>query len=52
VAWTPQPERTRLGDNGARALHGIYFQRMPTPDALKKASNGVDKVLKEAAMKP
>jgi len=25
---------------------------MPTPDALKKASNGVDKVLKEAAMKP
>ena len=51
VAWTPQPERTRLGDIWARSLHEIYFQRMSAADALKKASNDVDKVLKEAGIK-
>jgi multiple sugar transport system substrate-binding protein len=52
VAWIPQPERTRLGDIWARALHEVYFQRMPAADALKKASGEVDKVLKEAGIKP
>lgn len=51
VAWTPQPERTRLGDIWARALHEIYFKRMSAADALKKASVDVDKVLKEAGIK-
>ena len=49
--WTPQPERTRLGDIWARALHEIYFKRMSAADALKKASGEVDKVLKEAGIK-
>ncbi len=51
VAWTPQPERTRLGDIWARSLHEIYFKRMSAADALKKASLEVDKVLKEAGIK-
>ena len=50
VAWTPQPERVRMGDIWARALHEIYFQRMSAADALKKASSEVDKVLKEAGI--
>jgi multiple sugar transport system substrate-binding protein len=51
VAWVPQSERQRLGDIWARALHEVYFQRMPAADALKKASNEIDKVLKEAGIK-
>ena len=51
VAWTPQPERTRMGDIWARALHEIYFKRMSAADALKKASTEVDKVLNEAGIK-
>ena len=51
VAWMPQSERQRVGDIWARALHEIYFQRMSAADALKKASNEVDKVLKEAGIK-
>ena len=52
VAWTPQPERTRAADIWARALHEVYFKRMSAADALKKASVEVDKVLKEAGIKP
>ena len=52
VAWIPQPERVRAGDIWARALHEIYFQRLSAADALKKASVEVDKVLKEAGIKP
>lgn len=52
VAWTPQPERGRLGDIWARALHEIYFQKMTAADALKKADAEIDKVLKEAEIKP
>ena len=52
VVWVPQPERARAGDIWARALHEIYFQRMSATDALKKASNEIDKVLKEAGIKP
>jgi multiple sugar transport system substrate-binding protein len=51
VAWTPQSERTRMGDIWARALHEIYFKRMSAADALKKASSETDKVLKEAGIK-
>jgi ABC-type glycerol-3-phosphate transport system substrate-binding protein len=52
VAWTPQPERARMGDIWARALHEIYFQRMSAADALKQVSTETDKVLKEADIKP
>ena len=52
MVWVPQPERARAGDIWARALHEIYFQRMSATDALKKASNEIDKVLKEAGIKP
>ena len=52
VAWIPQPERARLGDIWARSLHDIYFQRMPAADALTKADAEVDKVLKEADIRP
>jgi ABC-type glycerol-3-phosphate transport system substrate-binding protein len=52
VAWVPQPERVRLGDIWARALHEIYFQRMSAADALKRADGEIDKVLKEAGIKP
>ncbi len=52
VAWVPQPERVRAGDIWARALHEIYFQRMSAADALKKADAEIDKVLKEAGIKP
>jgi multiple sugar transport system substrate-binding protein len=52
VAWTPQPERARLGDIWARSLQEIYFQRASAADALKKADAEVDKVLKEADIKP
>jgi len=48
VAWVPQPERVRLGDIWARSLHEVYFKRMSAGDALKRASNEVDRVLKEA----
>jgi multiple sugar transport system substrate-binding protein len=52
VAWIPQPERTRLGDIWARALHEIYFRRASAADALKKADDEIDRVLKEADIKP
>jgi multiple sugar transport system substrate-binding protein len=52
VAWIPQPERTRLGDIWARALHEIYFKRLSAADALKKADDEIDRVLKEADIKP
>ena len=52
VLWIPQPERARLGDIWARALHEVYYKRMSAADALKRASGEVDKVLKEAGIKP
>ena len=52
VVWIPQPERARAGDIWARALHEIYFQKMSAADALKKADAEIDKVLKEADIKP
>jgi multiple sugar transport system substrate-binding protein len=51
VAWVPQPERTRMGDAWARALHEVYFKRMSAADALKKADVEINKTLKEAGLK-
>jgi multiple sugar transport system substrate-binding protein len=50
VAWVPEPERVRIGDLWARALHEIYFQRASAADALKNLSAQADKVLKEAGI--
>ena len=51
VFWVPEPERTRMGDIWARALHEVYFKRMTAAEALKKASVEIDKVIKEAGLK-
>jgi len=51
VGWVPNPERTRLGDIWARALHEIYFKRATSEEALKKASAEMDKVLVEVGLK-
>jgi len=51
VGWVPNPERTRLGDIWARALHEIYFKRASAEEALKKASAEMDKVLIEVGLK-
>ena len=52
VLWIPQPERTRTADIWARGLHEIYFQRLSAADAFKKSDAEIDKVLKEAEIKP
>jgi len=51
VGWVPNPERTRLGDIWARALHEIYFKRATAEAALTKASAEMDKVLVEVGLK-
>jgi multiple sugar transport system substrate-binding protein len=51
VGWVPNPERTRLGDIWARALHEVYFKRLSTEEALKRASAEMDKVFKEVGLK-
>jgi multiple sugar transport system substrate-binding protein len=51
IAWVPEPERPRLGDTWARALHEIYFKRMPAADALKKADTEINRMLKEVGLK-
>jgi ABC-type glycerol-3-phosphate transport system substrate-binding protein len=45
VGWVPNPERSRLGDIWARALHEIYFKRLTPEAAMKRANDEVDKVL-------
>ncbi len=44
VAWVPQPERARMGDIWARALHEIYFKRMTAEAAMKRANDEVNKL--------
>ena len=51
IAWVPQPERARMGDAWARALHEVYFKRMSATDALKRANGEINKTLKEAGIK-
>ncbi len=50
IAWVPEPERPRLGDTWARALHEIYFKRMSAADALKKADTELNRMLKEVGL--
>jgi multiple sugar transport system substrate-binding protein len=51
VAWVPNPERVRLGDIWARALHEVYFKRLSTEEAMKRASAEMEKVFKEVGLK-
>jgi multiple sugar transport system substrate-binding protein len=51
VAWVPQPERARLADIWARALHEIYFKRLSAQDALKRADDEINKVLTEVGLR-
>jgi ABC-type glycerol-3-phosphate transport system substrate-binding protein len=50
VAWVPNPERVRLGDIWARALHEIYFKRLSAEEALKRADNEINKILKDVGL--
>jgi multiple sugar transport system substrate-binding protein len=52
IAWTPEPERVRIGDVWARSLHEIYFQRASAADALKRATAEADKIIKDADIQP
>jgi ABC-type glycerol-3-phosphate transport system substrate-binding protein len=51
VAWVPQPERARLADIWARALHEIYFKRLSAQDALKRADDEINKILTEVGLR-
>ena len=51
VAWVPEPERARLGDIWARALHEIYFKRLSAQDAMKRADEEINKILTEVGLR-
>ncbi len=51
IAWVPEPERPRLGDTWARALHEIYFKRLSAADAMKRASDEVNKIFTEIGLR-
>jgi multiple sugar transport system substrate-binding protein len=51
VAWVPNPERTRLGDIWARALHEVYFKRLSAEEAMKRASAEMEKVFRDVGLK-
>jgi multiple sugar transport system substrate-binding protein len=51
VAWVPNPERSRLGDIWARALHEIYFKRLSAQEALKRADDEINKVLSDVGLR-
>jgi ABC-type glycerol-3-phosphate transport system substrate-binding protein len=50
VAWVPNPERGRLGDIWARALHEIYFKRLSPEEAMKRADAEINKIFKEVGL--
>jgi multiple sugar transport system substrate-binding protein len=51
IAWVPEPERPRLGDTWARALHEIYFKRLSAEDAMKRATDEVNKIFSEIGLR-
>jgi len=51
IAWVPEPERPRLGDVWARALHEIYFKRLSAEDAMKRATDEVNKIFTEIGLR-
>jgi len=50
VAWVPNPERGRLGDIWARALHEIYFKRLSPEEAMKRADEEINKIFKDIGL--
>jgi ABC-type glycerol-3-phosphate transport system substrate-binding protein len=51
VGWVPNPERVRLGDIWARALQEVYFKRLSTEEAMKRANAEMESVFKEVGLK-
>ena len=51
VAWVPNPERARLGDIWARALHEIYFKRLSGQEAMKRADDEINKIFTEIGLR-
>jgi multiple sugar transport system substrate-binding protein len=51
MAWVPQPERSRLGDIWARALHEVYFKRASSEEALKKANDEANRIFTEIGLR-
>jgi multiple sugar transport system substrate-binding protein len=51
VAWVPEPERPRLGDIWARALQEMYFKRATPEEAMKKATDEVNKVFTDIGLR-
>lgn len=51
VAWVPNPERVRLGNIWARALHAVYFRRLSAEEAMRQASVEAEKLLRDAGLK-
>jgi multiple sugar transport system substrate-binding protein len=50
-AWVPEPERSRLGDSWARSLHEIYFKRMSAEDAMKRATDEVNRIFTDIGLR-
>jgi ABC-type glycerol-3-phosphate transport system substrate-binding protein len=51
VAWVPEPERPRLGDIWARALHEMYFKQATPEEAMKKATDEVNRVFSDIGLR-
>ena len=51
IAWVPEPERPRLGDIWARALQEMYFKRLTPEEAMKRASDEVNKIFTEIGLR-
>ena len=51
IAWVPEPERPRLGDIWARALQEMYFKRLTSEEAMKRASDEVNKIFTEIGLR-
>jgi multiple sugar transport system substrate-binding protein len=51
IAWVPNPERPRLGDTWARALHEMYFKRLTPEQAMQRANEEVNKVFTEIGLR-
>jgi ABC-type glycerol-3-phosphate transport system substrate-binding protein len=51
IAWVPEPERPRLGDIWARALQEMYFKRLTPEEAMKRATDEVNKIFTEIGLR-
>jgi multiple sugar transport system substrate-binding protein len=51
MAWVPEPERMRLGDIWARALHEMYFKRLSPDEAMKRANDEVNRLFADIGLR-